>query len=258
MTTIGVKRERDTDDDKEQQPVAIKPKPNETVRFNFIKPGDVDPRSRYTAKIVRDLCTVVSANRSASFQRIFTAAAPGQERVLLIDLLRYLLLRTKRDKWPAVLRRRIVPTTEIDNVWQQCIVDTMFYQSVCKALGKFVHRYAQPSNQSEEDHQASISFTSLLCDYAFGRAFRPYLDTSRRYAYIFVQTMTGKTITLDYVSPHFTVGMLVAQIELKEGYPVDLQRLIFQGKQLEENRRLCDNNIQIDAKLTLVLRLRGC
>lgn len=73
---------------------------------------------------------------------------------------------------------------------------------------------------------------------------------------IFIKTMSGKTIDFDMNSLD-TVDSLNRFISEREGVPIDQQRLIFAGKQLETGRFLSDYNIKNGVYVQLVLRLRG-
>jgi len=71
-----------------------------------------------------------------------------------------------------------------------------------------------------------------------------------------VKTLTGKEIDLD-VEPEYKISNVKEQVEEKEGIPPAQQRLIFGGKQMDDEKDVASYNLEAGATLHLVLALRG-
>ncbi|XP_056602897.1 ubiquitin-like [Triplophysa dalaica] len=73
---------------------------------------------------------------------------------------------------------------------------------------------------------------------------------------LFVRNEKGTTSTYD-VDPNETVNQLQQKIFNKERVPLDQQRLIYNGRQLESGRMLKDYDITNQSTIHMTLRLRG-
>jgi ubiquitin-like protein Nedd8 len=71
-----------------------------------------------------------------------------------------------------------------------------------------------------------------------------------------VKTLTGKEIEID-IEPTDSVERIKERVEEKEGIPPVQQRLIFGGKQMNDDKIAKDYNIEGGSVLHLVLALRG-
>lgn len=73
---------------------------------------------------------------------------------------------------------------------------------------------------------------------------------------IFIKMLTGDSLAVDR-NPQMTVAQLKELISAKQSLPVDQQRLVYQGKQLEDDMTLQDYGIEDNSSIHLILRLRG-
>lgn len=71
-----------------------------------------------------------------------------------------------------------------------------------------------------------------------------------------VKTLTGKEIEID-IEPSDTVERIKERVEEKEGIPPVQQRLIFAGKQMNDDKLAKEYHIEGGSVLHLVLALRG-
>jgi ubiquitin len=74
--------------------------------------------------------------------------------------------------------------------------------------------------------------------------------------HLFVKTLTGKTITLE-VEPDDLIESVKSKLQDKEGVPLDQQKLIFKGNELQSDTKLYDYNVKNESVIHMVLGLKG-
>lgn len=74
--------------------------------------------------------------------------------------------------------------------------------------------------------------------------------------HIFCKTLTGKTMSID-VNSSLRIDELKLLIRKKEGIPRCQQRLVWAGRNLEDEFTLADYNIQRESTIHLILNMRG-
>ena len=91
-------------------------------------------------------------------------------------------------------------------------------------------------------------------------AFATFLGLMQQHYYpsiqIFLKPVQGKLLAVD-VPARATIYDIKLFLQYKTGIPADQQRLIFSGRQLEDDHTLSDYDIQKEHTLHCVLRLRG-
>ena len=97
-------------------------------------------------------------------------------------------------------------------------------------------------------------FNKMIKDYNLSQN-NNILNLKKVEFFVYIRTLAGKTLII-VIDPLNTIGELKEKICDSEGIEPGQQRLIFEGKQLEDNKTLADYNIKKESTLLMILRLR--
>lgn len=138
-------------------------------------------------------------------------------------------------------------------------VSALLASAFSSTLGSSVVTYEQYCKRGKDEYFRVLNIDQLFqVSHLYGKfgdckATRPPNVLSFD---ININTLAGTSLTLN-VTQNVTVRKLKESIEDHEGIPINQQRLIFDGRQLEDSHILGHYNIQEGSTLHLVLRLCG-
>ncbi|XP_060763892.1 polyubiquitin-B-like isoform X2 [Neoarius graeffei] len=138
----------------------------------------------------------------------------------------------------------VLPSTTIGELKQQ--IATLFGATASRL------RLSDSSGQILDELQKTVSEYGL----SSGSTLILLISTTPVPFQVFVKNEKGQTKTYN-ITDDETVDQLMAEICQIEGVPVDQQRLIYNGQQLNSGRKLKDYNIISGSTIYMTLRLRG-
>ncbi|CAE7445552.1 vUbi [Symbiodinium sp. CCMP2592] len=144
---------------------------------------------------------------------------------------------------------QLSPSFHVDEVWHRLLLFPRAYQTLCRSLTGEVIDHDPRSKDQHQPDRYHVTFTKYLK--LFGKA-PPFqfwdIPTSWH--------DDPELCLTNYIDENEET--LKKIIERKRGIPVDQQRLIFGGFQLEDHKSLSECGVRDGSTIDIVLRLRGC
>jgi hypothetical protein len=173
------------------------------------------------------------------------------------------------------------PSDDIDLLWHQVILDTEFYSNYCtNRFNKIIHH--KPQNAiDQEERKIRLNKTIELYKKTFLQCPDEivWLNTTKINKEPIKEIINKKNnnvknnenVTLNVIIKHLdgritnlnickydTIYSIKQKIKIKEGFNEDIQRLIYNGTQLQDLLTIHNYNISNNDNIHLILSLKGC
>jgi ubiquitin C len=150
----------------------------------------------------------------------------------------------------------------VDAAWHEHLLRPGHYLAACRKIGEGVECIDHDPGQEQDswkDKIERLKRTTLVYELIYNEAAPNdiWRIIGPGNIQIFVKNFNGRTIALK-VDYSYVVEDLKTLIQEVDGIPIEQQRLIFAGQQLEDGKKMSDYGIRKECTLHLVLRLAGC
>ena len=203
--------------------------------------------------------------------RVFAGLlATSLDRAIVIEYARFMVLKVVHNDIDGATRT-LSPSAAVDAVWHTHMLMPQDYLHMCRVLlGSAQHCFwHNPATADDADRAARYNrtreqYTSLFQAHPSDTHWPNEPATGRAAARpvggfgMYVRGLRGETMAFTGVTADTTIETLKHAISGRADVPIDRQRLIFGGQQLDSEKTFGFYQIRDASTVHLVLRITGC